>query len=43
MERVKKKSTAADNYLNYTIEVIKENEKSLHRNTEEIYGEVVDW
>ena len=40
--RAKKNSTAADNYLDYTMKVMKENEEFLRRNAEETYGEVID-
>jgi hypothetical protein len=42
MGRAKKNSTATDNYLDYTMKVMKENEEFLHRNAEETYREVID-
>ena len=42
MGEAKRNSTAADNYLDYAMKTMKENEEFLHRNADETYGEVID-
>ena len=42
IEEAKRNSTASDNYFDYTIKLMKENEEILRSNTEKTYREVID-
>lgn len=41
-EEAKRNFTEADNYFDYAMKIMKENEEFLRRNAEETYGEVID-
>lgn len=41
-EEAKRNSTTTDNYFDYAMKIMKENEEFLRRNAEETYGEVID-
>lgn len=41
-EEAKRNSTAADNYFDYAMKIMKENENFLRSNAEETYGDVID-
>lgn len=42
MEEAKRNSTAADNYFDYAVKIMKENEGFLRKNSKETYREVID-